>query len=106
LLLTACSGPDDSASTPSETSSPSAKPDPTVAQVKVTRCSDVRLPQRGLGEADFNSEPETGLLTINFSDKRRGRYRNVTYTVAYRDDPTCVSDKQMAEVIARTAVGR
>ena len=73
----------------------------TPSKVVVTRCSDVLLPDGGLGEADYNVDKERQLLTINFSDTRAGRYRNVSYTVRYEADPSCNTTPQMAEVIAR-----
>lgn len=103
-LLGACAN--DPAAAPPGDGSTSAASTPNVASEGVTRCKDVRLPREGLGEADFATDREAGLLTINFSDMRRGKYRNVTYTIAYRDDPTCVTDMQMAEVIARTSASR
>jgi hypothetical protein len=76
---------------------PSRSPRP----VNMTRCSDVRLPAKGLGEADFNVDRRRQLLTINFSDVRAGRYRNVSYTVRYEADPSCRTNPQMADVVAR-----
>lgn len=71
--------------------------------VRFTRCSDVRLPDEGLGEADYGLNETTGSLTINFSDFRRGRYRNVSYTVRYLTDATCLSTPDVAEVIDRVS---
>lgn len=68
---------------------------------KTTQCSMVRLPDGGLGEADFYVDKARGLLDINFSDMRQGQYRNVSYTVRYRDDRSCATDPQIAEVIER-----
>jgi hypothetical protein len=70
---------------------------------KVTRCADVRLPEEGIGEADFNLDKTRGFLDINFSDTRGGRYRNISYTVRYRSDPTCATVPSMAELIDRVA---
>ena len=72
-------------------------------EVRITRCTDVRLPDGGLEEADFGLDETTGTLQINFSDVRRVRYRNVSYTVRYLADPTCVNTPDVAEVIARVA---
>lgn len=72
---------------------------------ETTRCSDVRLPEGGLGEADFNVDRAHQRLTIKFSDKRNGSYRNVTYTVRYEADPSCASTPRMAELISRVIPG-
>lgn len=66
---------------------------------KVTRCSDVRLPKEGIGEADFNVDKAAGLLDINFSDWRSGKYRNISYTVRYLDDPTCRKTPEVAALL-------
>lgn len=68
---------------------------------EVTRCREVRFPRAGLGEADFSLDKTRQLLTINFSDTRRGSYRNISYTVRYNADPSCRRVPQMADAIAR-----
>lgn len=70
-------------------------------QVDATRCSDVRLPEGGLGHADFYVDRARGLLAISFSDLRRGTYRTISYTVRFRDDPSCATDLELVDVIER-----
>ena len=69
------------------------------SRADATRCSDVRLPERGIGEADYGIDRANGLLDIHFGDRRRGKYRNIEYTVRYRDDPTCRRTPEMAQLI-------
>ena len=69
----------------------------------ITRCADVRLPEEGLGEADYFLDEAAGTLQINFSDLRRGRYRNVSYTVSYLADGTCLSTPGVTDAIDRAA---
>jgi hypothetical protein len=116
LAVTAC-GPDISGNLMAEPSSspnasvdpsPSMEPTPTPSgrKAKTALCSDVVVPDGGLGEADFNLDKEQRLLTINFSDVRRDTYRNIAYTVRYDADPSCADVPQMAQVIARVIPGR
>jgi len=74
---------------------------PSQTRVKVTRCSDVWLPDEGVGEADFGVDAARGLLDIHFSATRSGKYRNFGYTVAYLKDPSCRSTRNLAELIDR-----
>lgn len=89
--------------TPKATSRSTPSSEASGPEVRITRCADVRLPDEGLAEADFGLDETTGTLQINFSDFRRGKYRNVSYSVRYLADPTCVSTPDVAEVIARVA---
>lgn len=105
-----CSSDRDSPTTmPSQTPADASPTEATLTQTpaaattatKVTRCADVRLPDGGVGEADFGVRAAEGLLDIHFSDMRRGKYRNIAYTVRYLDDPSCRSRPELAELIGR-----
>lgn len=76
---------------------------PASPQVRVTRCDEVRLPDRGVGEADFDVNAAEKLLGIHFSDTRNGEYRNMSYTVEYFDDPSCRTTVEVAELISRVS---
>lgn len=69
--------------------------------IKVTRCDEVRLPDGGVGEADFDVNAAKGLLGIHFSGTRMGKYRNISYTVGYLEDPSCRHAPELAELIGR-----
>jgi hypothetical protein len=69
--------------------------------VGVTPCDDIRLPDRGVGEADFAVNAAEGLLGIHFSDTRGGEYRNISYTVRYLEDPSCRNTSEVALLIDR-----
>ncbi|HXH79470.1 hypothetical protein [Nocardioides sp.] len=92
------SGPSDPSDVPSSAEPATAAPE---RAVEVTRCDEVRLPEGGVGGADFNLDAAEGLLDINFSDTRRGVHRNISYTVEYLKDPTCRETAEVAQLIAR-----
>lgn len=100
---------DREASTQSSTSGGATTPEAAAAQtsapsthpVTVTRCDDVRLPDRGVGEADFDVNAVEGLLGIHFSDTRGGEYRNISYVVRYLEDPSCRNTPEVADLIGR-----
>lgn len=98
LVLSDCAGQAQRSARPVEEPLPSTS---SVADEQLTRCARVRLPRQGLGEADFSVDRAAQTLQMNFSDYRRGEYRNVSYTVRYLQDPTCSSDHEVAHVISR-----
>lgn len=106
-LTSACASPESGSTTPeSRTAAPTETPDvasapPSPDVPPLTRCSDVVPPAGGFGEGDFGADLTTGTATLNFSDTRDGRYRNITYVVAYRTDPTCRTSPEVARLLDR-----
>lgn len=103
LALTSCGGADDTGSEPLPTSSPSAPTaSPSISPSEpsspvATPCDQVP-PVPSDREIDRAVDPEAGTVTISF--RPDGAESDSSFTIAYRDDPTCKERHDIEPIIS------